>query len=238
VDIISKFLSTFGLQRPTDPGRVFSEIYRDQRWGKSSTDGEPFFSGSGSRTGSVIEPYISSVREFMGRFPSPPSVVDLGCGDFHVGKRLRDLCSSYVACDVVPELIEYNRTKFQDLDVDFRVLDMTRESPPKADIVFFRQVFQHLSNELINDALIRIQSRFQYIIVTEHIPSDPSAQMNLDKPIGANIRLDVQSGVDISKEPFGLQHLKQERLCQVQGTGSGGLIVTTCYEIGKSVGIA
>ena len=47
------------------------------------------------------------------------------------------------------ELIDHNKKKFKQYDVDFRVLDITKNDLPEAEICFLRQVLQHLSNNSI-----------------------------------------------------------------------------------------
>ena len=86
---------------------IFLAIYGERKWGtKSDSD---FSSGSGSHIQSVVSSYVNAVRGFLESLPCPPSVVDLGCGDFNVGKQLRPYCGRYVACDVVPALIQRNK---------------------------------------------------------------------------------------------------------------------------------
>src|SRR5450631_3071475 len=65
---------------------IFSAIYREGKWG-TKADGD-FSSGSGSHDPSVVTPYVNAVSRFLSSLPCPPSVVDLGCGDFYVGKPL------------------------------------------------------------------------------------------------------------------------------------------------------
>lgn len=98
---------------------------------------------------------MSSFLNALGK----PDVVDLGCGDFKVGSQLRPWCGRYTACDVVPDLIAFNRTAFTQLDVDFRVLDMVEDPLPAGDVVFVRQVLQHLSNAAISKAIAKIASQ-------------------------------------------------------------------------------
>ena len=81
-------------------------------------------------------------------------------------EQIRANCSNYVACDVVPDLIARNKQVFKELNVDFRVLDMSGEALPDGDIVFIRQVLQHLSNEHIGNVVNKIY-QFKYLILTE-----------------------------------------------------------------------
>ena len=44
-----------------------------------------------------------------------------------MGSKIRYLFDSYIACDVVESLIDFNKQKYKDLDVDFRLLDLTKD---------------------------------------------------------------------------------------------------------------
>jgi SAM-dependent methyltransferase len=146
---------------------IFSAIYREGRWGKQP-DGD-VASGDGSHTPTVVLPHVNAVREFLESLPSPPSVVDLGCGDFNVGRRLRPYCGRYVACDVVPALIQRNRDKFAGMEVDFRCLDIIEDDLPPGDIGFLRQVLQHFSNSQISSVVQKLY-RYKFLVLTEHVP--------------------------------------------------------------------
>src|SRR6267143_6240182 len=74
------------LQRRRNASRsraeVFAETYEKHVWGGGN---EPF-SGGGSR-GPVVDAYVEAVLGFIEQ-RGLRSIVDLGCGDFHVGQRL------------------------------------------------------------------------------------------------------------------------------------------------------
>jgi SAM-dependent methyltransferase len=205
---------------------VFTKIYTDGVWGVDRDRSQPFFSGSGSHDGPIVEQYIDAVSKFLARLPAKPNVVDLGCGDFHVGAQLRPLCHRYTACDIVAPLIEFNRQKYRELDVDFRVLDLSKDALPVGDIVFIRQVLQHLSNAHILRALPQL-ANYKYVVVSEHLPAAPNFVPNLDKPAGADIRLDIASGVVLTQPPFNLAVKDEHILCEVQEFN--GVIRTIVY---------
>jgi hypothetical protein len=210
--------------------QAFSEIYETGAWGKSEDPSERFFSGSGSHDNAIVSAYVRAIEEFLSTFEAKPNVVDLGCGDFYVGSKIRNLCGNYIACDVVAELIDFNRQRFDGLDVDFRVLDITGDSLPDGDIAFVRQVLQHLSNDQIASALTKIARRYKYLILTEHLPDSIDFEHNLDKPTGPDIRINVGSGVVLTSEPFNLRPKSDRKMCQV--SDRVGIIVTTAYELG------
>jgi hypothetical protein len=146
-------------------------------------------------------------------FDNRPNVVDLGCGDFHIGAQIRGLCGAYAACDIV----------------DFSVIDLTTDILPGGDIVFIRQVLQHLSNDQIIKALPRIASTYKYLILTEHLPAAKTFIANLDKPTGPDNRLGQNSGIVLTKPPFNLAVKEEKVICETME--GGGVIRTWLYRL-------
>jgi hypothetical protein len=210
------------------PGEAFDAIYRQRMWGTSARPEEPFCSGIGSRDPRIVEPYVASVRRWLESFPERPSVVDLGCGDFHVGSRIRDACGPYVACDCVAAMIDHHREAWSHLDVEFRVHDATTTPCPEATVVFIRQVLQHLSNDLVARALAGVAGRCDWLVVTEHVPAG-DFRPNQDKPLGPGVRLSAGSGVVITAPPFSMDCRESHVICDVEYQGSR--IVTTAYRM-------
>jgi SAM-dependent methyltransferase len=178
--------------------QVFSTIYQTREWG--SRQDRPFCSGDGSIREDAVGPYCEMVRAFI-QYNNIKRVVDLGCGDFGVGSRLKAPALSYTGVDVVPDLIDYNRKHFGSPGVEFHCLNMIDDDLPPGDLCLVRQVMQHLSNQQIQKTL-RSLSRYQYAIVTEHVYSGPGLRRNLNKPHGPGIRLPKRSGVFLEAPPF------------------------------------
>ena len=210
-----------------DLKKIFSKIYEDEIWGKSNDPSQLFYSGIGSHDKVIVSTYIQAVHEFLSTFVKKPNVVDLGCGDFLVGSKIRQLCDNYIACDIVPELIEFNKHKYKTLDVDFRVVDLTTNDLPSGDIVFVRQVLQHLSNEQILKAIPKLCTKYKYLVLTEHLPISHEFEHNLDKPAGFDIRTGIESGLVLTSPPFNLKARNERKLCEVL---YGGIITTTLYQ--------
>jgi hypothetical protein len=207
---------------------AFSAIYRRGLWGQTGDDG--FYSGRGSHDAAVVDDYVQAVAAFIAELPARPDAVDLGCGDFNVGRRLRPLCAGYVACDIVPELVERNRACFA--DTEFRCVDIVRDALPAGDIAFVRQVLQHLSNAQITGVLGKLAA-YRWVVITEHLPDSPGFVANIDKPAGHQIRLDRQppSGVVPTLPPFDWRPSSQRMLCEARS--AGGLIRTIVYEMAR-----
>jgi SAM-dependent methyltransferase len=208
---------------------VFSKIYREGLWGKSVDPEQPYFSGSGSHTDVITSVYVKAISDFLKDFNEKPDVLDLGCGDFNVGSRIRGLCRSYIACDIVTELVEFNRKKFSTLNVDFRALDLVEDPLPKADIVFIRQVLQHLSNVQIKRFLPKLPGSFSWIVLTESLPLQPDFPPNVDQVNSHGTRVGKNSGVVLTFPPFNINVLEQRLLCEVRE--GNGIIRTIAYRL-------
>jgi len=130
-------------------------------------------------------------------------VVDVGCGDFRVGSKIASAINStsVIAVDIVPELIERNRTAFAALlNVEFQVADILVDELPAGDIALVRQVLQHYDNASAMSAVRRLISRYPILFVTEHVRTYPGARPNLDKIVDQHIR--NEGGLQIDKPPF------------------------------------
>lgn len=158
-----------------DNAAIFSAVYQHGMWGGGRG---VFYSGHGSHDDAVVGPYVDVVSAFLTPLPAKPSVVDLGCGDFAVGSKLRDFCAGYIVCDVVPELVERNQAAFGG---DFRCLDIARDDLPAGDVVFLREVLQHLDNESIKIVVDRLAS-YRWAVITELVPTGRSCRTSTSRP--------------------------------------------------------
>jgi SAM-dependent methyltransferase len=178
---------------------IFSDIYSRNSWG--GAPGE-FFSGAGSR-GAHSERYIELVRRFIAA-NDVKTVVDIGCGDFAIGREIAKACERYVGIDIVPSLIAHHNSSYATDGVAFQCLDAARDPLPAADLCLIRQVLQHLSNESIQ-AIVDKFGAYRFVIVTEHYP--PKSRIkgyNIDKVTGPDIRDHDGSAVFLDKPPFNL----------------------------------
>lgn len=215
--------------RRSPPKEMFSEIYKNRLWGAH----DDFSSGSGSHTESIVGPYVEAVRRHLETLGPGLTVVDIGCGDFAVGSRIADMCSAYVACDVVPELIERNRRRFQAPGLRFETVDAVADTLPPGDVVCIRQVLQHLSNAQIA-AIVPKLAQYRHWVITEHLPAAPDFEPNRDKRAGHDIRLlSGRSGVVLTAAPFNARPQREQVLCEVPEAVAGvaGVIRTVAYSL-------
>lgn len=220
------------LNRSKPPKEVFTDIYKRNRWGKTRRD---FNSGTGTTRQEIVSPYISMVAEKAVAEGFDGSVfVDLGCGDFRVGRQLLPCCSRYIGVDIVELLIKRNKEIYGTEQVTFMTLDIIRDDLPDGDVCFLRQVLQHLSNQQIA-AVVGKLDKYKWVFITEHLPADnPAIRPNLDKIHGAHVRVYDNSGVYLSHPPFSLPKRRLEKVLEVRGTGLGlrhdqGVIRTWLY---------
>jgi SAM-dependent methyltransferase len=189
--------------------RIFREAYSNHLWG--SDPHTQFFSGVGSR-GEAVEVYANQMARLLEQHAAelgrPLTVVDLGCGDFQVGyallTRVPEL--TYIGCDIVPEVIEYNRKTYANERISFHRLDIVADPLPKGDVCLVRQVLQHLSNAEIMRFLQR--ANYEYLYITEGQPAIQEGPINPDKATSADIRFDWSKGhgrgVELDKPPYTL----------------------------------
>jgi hypothetical protein len=177
---------------------AFAAIYQDNRWGGQKGD---LCSGVGSVEAFAVA-YAARVNAFINTH-GIASLVDLGCGDFRVGRRLARPGLDYTGVDVVDAVVRRNQELYGSDSIRFVCRDATAEALPPAGLCLIRQVLQHLSNAEIA-AVLRNCGQYPYVLITEHVPAGPVRQPNLDKPHGPDIRLLDGSGVFLELPPFGL----------------------------------
>jgi hypothetical protein len=90
-----------------DLQEAFERVYAENAWGGARGK---FDSGDGSLD-TTTESYVAMVKDFIAE-RGVSSAVDLGCGDFRVGRKLAGSVRRFVGVDIVPALVERNRQEF------------------------------------------------------------------------------------------------------------------------------
>ena len=98
-------------KKPWPTKDVMNQIYKMKLWGGKEFD---FYSGIGSHSKKIVDPYIDAVLLFLTSFNHPLVVCDLGCGDFNIGKEFVKHTKQYIAIDIVESLINRNKKKFKE----------------------------------------------------------------------------------------------------------------------------
>lgn len=213
-------------KKPWPTKAAMNQIYEQHLWGGKAFD---FYSGEGSHNSKIITPYLEAVSSFLKSHNENLTVCDLGCGDFNIGRHLTKFSKKYIAVDIVPSLIERNKTKFKVSHLEFHCLDISKDELPIADCVILRQVLQHISNAEIISIIKKLRV-YKYLILTEHLPTGDFIP-NKDIISGQGIRLKHNSGVDLLKSPFNLKALQQRVLNKITLEDNQGEIVTTLFTL-------
>jgi SAM-dependent methyltransferase len=187
---------------------VFTEIYEKHEWG--TPGGADFYSGPGSNS-DVAQPYADAVKALIAE-KAIRSVIDIGCGDFRVGRMIADSGVRYLGVDIVDSLIDRNRTlfsspEFSSPEISFMTGNVVDDDLPEADLCLVREVFQHLSNREIQGALLRLR-KYPFVIVTDHQPGGTRFTCNRDKPHGRDIRVFARSALMLDKPPFNVPDVR------------------------------
>jgi len=188
--------------------KIFARIYSKNAWGTDNRS--RFFSGGASR-GEAVDAYVQEMARVLNNLSRekgrPITIVDLGCGDFNVGRELlaRIEQADYIGCDVVPELIEHNTRENSEGRIRFQLLDVVTDPLPNGDVCIIRHMFQHLSNEEIQAVLGKL-AFYQKIYVTDGYPAIVRGGVNPDISAGFGVRYDwktgVGRGIDLDQPPF------------------------------------
>ncbi|HJW40266.1 MAG TPA: class I SAM-dependent methyltransferase [Rhizomicrobium sp.] len=115
----------------------FSRIYREEVWIKAS-DAPASGEGSSLRATENLRAEMPKLFSAIG----VQSILDVGCGDLTWIMSM-DLPQTYTGIDIVPSVIEANKTRYPDRT--FFCLDATVDAMPRADMVICREVLFHLS---------------------------------------------------------------------------------------------
>lgn len=167
------------------PKETFTFIHDTNFW-----SGKDSISGGGSdlhHTQILIKELDALLKEKQFK-----SILDIPCGDF-VWMQYVDLTHvNYTGGDIVDELIANNNKIFSERsNVNFKVIDLTTDALPSADVLINRDCLVHLSHQNILKALNNIKkSGCTYLLTTtfpEHednidITTGDWRVLNLEKP--------------------------------------------------------
>lgn len=151
---------------------TFRSIYRSGIWG-----GTESASGWGSDLEStrVVRSLLPELLTSLG----VSTLLDAPCGDLHWMREVDLGGVEYVGVDVVPEVVEENRSLYGAPDRRFLVADLTRSRLPAADLVLCRDCLVHLSHADSRAAIRNLKAcapRGAHLLTTTF----PAAEENQD----------------------------------------------------------
>jgi hypothetical protein len=136
----------------------FTEIYENNLWcSPESVSG----GGSEMQNTKVIRKELPVLIQKF----NIKSILDLPCGDYNWMKSVDLSGASYIGADIVEPLVKKNKELYN--QIDFRLLDLTKDILPKVDLIFVRDCLGHLSNENVLLALKNCkESGSKYLLAT------------------------------------------------------------------------
>jgi hypothetical protein len=148
---------------PINLQQRFSKVYEQNLWGDSESR-----SGPGSRRDSGQAVHAISVLNRLCSEHGISSISDIPCGDFN---WFHDFLYpnpgiAYTGYDIVPSLITRNRRIFR---YNFDLLDVSSQIPPPADLIFCKDLFNHLIYRSIANSLLNmIASKSRFLLVSNN----------------------------------------------------------------------
>jgi SAM-dependent methyltransferase len=149
----------------------FSKVYR-----------ENLFRGVESRSGPGSN--LARTEEIRRRLPDLfqryeiASVVDAACGDFFWMQHVCLFNVTYIGLDIVPDLIALNTNRFGRGTVAFRLLDVTRQPIPRADLIICRDMLVHLDYANVKRAIANFRASGTTYLLTTTFPAHRNAELD------------------------------------------------------------
>ena len=170
-----------------DPAGAFREAFRTNLWGGESRSGP----GSSAEQTSRLQTLMPALCQRLG----VRRLLDVPSGDFSWMANVDLQGARYIGGDLVPEIVERNRSCHARADREFVTLDLTRTPLPAADLLLCRDCLVHLSHADVQAALGNIARSPVSWLLTTTFPAEPE-------------NVDIVTGdwrpIDLTRPPFGL----------------------------------
>lgn len=166
----------------SDKQLQFDNIYLTDSWnGKSGPGSDPEFA----------KVWIYHVNNLLNK-EDIHTVIDVGCGDWRLGKHLNLAGKDYTGIEVSSVILEETKLNATDhikfVHADFETLDI-----PGVDLILIKDVLQHLPNKSITNIVNKIIDKARYALFCDDIDDSNN---NRDIAVGEHRFL------DLSSEPF------------------------------------
>jgi trans-aconitate methyltransferase len=162
----------------------FTLVHKKNLWGSGESR-----SGWGSERGTSAVVIAEKAIEAAVANHGVRSINDIPCGDFNwmpdVLARLEPL--SYRGFDIVKAVVARNKERHPDRE--FRLFDITVDVPPAADLIFCKDLFNHLRDEDVNRAIANMRRSGSTFLLASNNPGFANAP--LPNAPGASRHLDI-----------------------------------------------
>ena len=143
---------------------TFAPFYEENRWGDDES-----VSGPGSsleRTAKLRRELPLLLQEIGVR-----TLLDAPCGDFNWMRHTQLGIERYIGADIIPDLIARNRELYGNNDVEFLLLDLTRDKLPRVDVILCRDCLIHFSYRHIANAIRNFKRSGSSFLLTNSYPA-------------------------------------------------------------------
>ncbi len=188
--------------RDTTPAHAerFDQVYRTRTWATGDSA-----SGEGSeRDSPCVHQSVQVLTEVCSRF-DVRSIADVPCGDFNwFDLFLNDHPTiDYIGYDVVEAIVAANRVRHPDRR--FETLDITRSPPEPTDLIFCKDLVNHLFERDVWAVLENLAASGSRLLLITSNAECPNAELILTEP-GASRLLDLTAAPYSLPEPIWADH--------------------------------
>jgi len=142
---------------------TFAPFYTENRWGDDESVSGP---GSNLTRTAKLRVELPALLEEIGA----QTLLDAPCGDLNWMKDTQLPISRYIGVDVVPDLIARNQELYGNNEIQFMLLDLTRDALPRADVILCRDCFIHFSYRHIAAAVRNFKRSEATYLLTNSYP--------------------------------------------------------------------
>lgn len=168
----------------------FTRFYRTNHWSDPESRSGP---GSRRDSGQVLAA-IEALR-MVHLAHGARTIADIPCGDFNWMPMFLEAWPlvEYRGFDIVPDIIADNRARHPGHRFD--LLDITREVPPAVDLIFCKDLLNHLSHADVRAALANMRRSGARLLLASNNFGAPNEEM---PPLGRQ----QSRHLDITRPPF------------------------------------
>ena len=180
--------------------KIFTSIYKSNHWvqnGDLLPEEFVSVSGHGSNINTEQHKHLTDNFNEIIKNYKINSILDMPCGDFlWIKNIIKNNKLDYLGIDIVEELIDNNKMRYQTKEIKFQVFDIVDFKPKyKFDLVLIRDLFIHIKNSDIENILKNLKSmNVKYVALNSYTNKE-----NKDVIVGQHRK------VNLLIEPFNLK---------------------------------
>ena len=153
---------------------MFEYIYNNNLWGSKES-----LSGPGSTLKST-ENVRNAILNIVNKY-GIKTVLDAPCGDMNWMKEIVNNFDHYIGVDIVEKMINSHKNTFNNKNIEFKCMDITKDELSKVDLVFSRDCIQHLTNNEVMNFINNIKkSNSKYLLISTTLNINNENRLSLN----------------------------------------------------------